>query len=372
MDARNVTLDFERMGHTARAINQVIPFFAVSINGAQRFAEMHNPDKPHLYKKAMLRGFLGMTIPSLILWFLHKDDDEYKNVESWKRDLFWLIPSDLFGLRSTFGPFIRIPKPPIWGQFYGSAFERWADSLYSHNPAAFEDFGKTLWQQTVPDATIQTLKPILEASSNYNSFTDRPIESDAMKKLSPVNRYHPSTSETAKAMSRGFKAMGIDISPVKVEHLMLGYTAGLGRFAITTTEEALGLRSDRPAMGPTEVPIVRAFATPETPFISTNSNRFRKRLLELEQRHNDAMIGVDVPKGPNRKNFGLTEEEAADLLALRKLNKSLSEIRKLQSEVEHSTLLTRDEKRKQLDELSHTREDTLRENKDLFTPGTNK
>lgn len=359
-DSRDVTLDFERMGHLARFANRVIPFFSVSINAAQRFSEMHDPRNPKMAAKAAALGFAGITIPSLMLWWMNKDDEKYKQIEDWKRDLFWLIPTKGTGLERTFGPFIRLPKPPLFGQMYGSSVERMADSLYAKNPHAFDGFGKTLFDMWTPPVTAQAYKPIQEVISNYNEFTDRPIETDAMKKRSAIYRYTPSTSETAKAMSRAFgKFMENGPSPVQIEHLMLGYTAGLGRFAVTAAEELSGNRKDRPAMGPADRPILRAFSTPRTPFFSTNYKLYSKELRKLSQKQEDAKFTKDAANG-------LSSGDASRLKELKALEKKLADLRSQQFRIAQDSKLGRQEKADQIDALYEKREKLLLQNKRLF------
>jgi len=320
---------------------------------------MHNPRNPKAFGKALAIGFGGITLASLALWWLNRDDEEYKNVEDWKRDLYWLIPTKGLGLRKAFGPFIRIAKPPLWGQLYGSMFERWAASLYAHDKHAFDGFEKTLGAQVLPPIFVQMFRPIEEVYSNYNRFMDRPIESDMMKKLSPENRFNPGTSETAKAMSKGFNQLGMKLSPVQIEHLILGYTAGLGRVAISSAEELAGARDNRPAMDPSERPILRALSTPENPYFSTTFMRFKNRLDELERKKNDAKF----TKNPALR---LTPQESAQLHQLSAIKKELAGLRSRQYAIGEDKNLSREAKREKIDALSRQREQILSAKKSLF------
>jgi hypothetical protein len=365
-DSRDVSLDFERMGKIAKTVNQFVPFFSVALNAGERFVEMHNPRNKKQFAQSLAKGLLGITIPTMMLWLLNKDDEEYKNVEAWKRDLFWLIPTKYFDpylskaigvtAREAAGPFIRIPKPPMWGQLYGSFFERLADSLYSKNKHAFDDFKKTAFQTIMPPAAIQAIKPFEEVFSNYNAFTDRPIETAQMQKLSAENRYTPTTSELSKGIS---KVIGGSLSPVQVEHLLLGYTAGLGRVAITGGEELAGLRKDRPAMEASERPFVRAFATPSSPYLSTNFKLFKERLEKLKQKREDFKFS----KNPK---YRMTSADEAKLAKLEDINESVNEIRSKQFKVYGNKALSRDEKRRQIDLMNKQRDEILKRTKPLY------
>ena len=50
-----------------------------------------------------------ITLPTLLLYFINYDDEEYQNMPTWKKALFWNIPIGD-------GKFISIPRP------YGYSF----------------------------------------------------------------------------------------------------------------------------------------------------------------------------------------------------------------------------------------------------------
>jgi|GEM_PF-5822773 len=363
-DSRDVTLDFERAGRYARAVNRFIPFFSVALNGADRFVEMMDPANPETRNRAAIAA-TGLAIASLALWLLNKDDEEWRQVEDWKRDMYWLIPTKAIGLREAFGPFIRIPKPPIWGLLFGSLIERTADGIIKKNPNAFDSFAGSFFGQATPPVMIQAIKPPIEAMTNYNLFTDRPIESAVMQDRSPVNRYTWRTSETAKAMARGFNNIGVEVSPAKIEHMMLGYTAGLGRTAIWLGEEAIGARSDRPSSGPEDRPIFRAFATPESPFVSTDYKNFSKELRRLKQKRGDL-------KATGEKKYAMRSSEESRLKRLEALGREFSEISGRQYKITRDKNLTRDQKRAEIEKLSKRRDEILRRNRTLYQNAANK
>jgi hypothetical protein len=357
-DSRDVTLDFERAGRTARAVNRLIPFFQVALNGADRFFEMHDPANKGMRNRALVTA-AGLMTASLAIWYLNKDDEEYEQVEDWKRDMYWLIPTKGLGLRGAFGPFIRIPKPPLWGLLYGSLIERAADSISKKRADAFEGFAKSFFGQAMPPVQVQAIKPMIEAMTNYNFFTDRPIESAVMEGRSPVNRYTWRTSEIAKAMARGFNEIGVEVSPAKMDHMMLGYTAGLGRMAITVSEELSGARSNRPSSGPEDRPIFRAFATPESPFVSTDYKKFSKVLRDLKQKRGDLKFTED-------KKYTLSGAEESKLKQLEALQREFSQLSARQYKIVKDKNLSRDQKRAEIDKLSRKRDEILKRNRALY------
>lgn len=357
-DSRDVTLDFERAGRIGKFVNRLIPFFQVAINGADRFMEMHYSSDKGMRNRAMMTA-AGLAMASLALWYLNRDDEEYQRVEAWKRNMYWLIPTKGLGLRGVFGPFMRIPKPPLWGMLYGSLVERIADDIAKKNPDAFDDFALTFFGQAMPQIQLAAVKPAVEVMTNYNFFTDRPIESAVMEGRSPVNRYTWRTSEAAKSMSRGFNQMGVQFSPAKIDHLLLGYTAGLGRISITAAEELSGVRDNRPSMGPEDRPIFRAFATPESPFISTDYKRFSKVLRDLKQKREDF-------KFTSEDKDKMSGAEQSKLKKLEALQREFSQLSARQYKIVKDKNLSRDQKRAEIDKLSRKRDEILKRNRALY------
>jgi hypothetical protein len=96
-----------------------------------------------------------------------------------------------------------------------------------------------LSQQLSLNPVPQVLGPLIDVYANYDSFTDRPIETMGMENLSKGQRIGPSTSATAQLLgANGY------VSPVQIDHLVNGYFGWLGSHVVATSDLAL-----RPAMG---------------------------------------------------------------------------------------------------------------------------
>jgi hypothetical protein len=73
--------------------------------------------------------------------------------------------------------------------------------------------------------TPQAIKPLLEVATNYDMFRDQPIVPFYMEGLGGYG-YKRDTGEVAKLLGR---ATGI--SPLKIDHVINGYLAGIGEWA---------------------------------------------------------------------------------------------------------------------------------------------
>jgi hypothetical protein len=116
-------------------------------------------------------------------------------------------------------------------------------------------------------------------------------------------------------------------------------------------------------MGPADRPILRALATPQTPFISTDYKRYDQRVRKLQQRRNDEKL-------TGKKSDGLTAKESEDLKKLERLGREFSQIRAQQyanANAVKTKKLTREQARDANDALAKKRELILRKNRHLFS-----
>jgi hypothetical protein len=359
LDSRDVTLDFSRQGTATRSLNMIIPFFSAAINANDRFMELHNPRNPKVLARTVTRGLMGFTIPSIILWALNHDDDEYKELEPWRKNLFWNIPTKHLpagdSLRSVFGPFIPIPRAHLYGLVYGNLPERLMEKFYADNPKAFKGFFDDINSSAVPDIIPAIARPAFEARSNYSFFTGRAIESRSQQAVSPRYRMNPGTSEAAKAISRTMKMMDYEVSPIMVDHLFMGYTAGLGRAALTVTESMLGLRGGRAEMASSDTPFLRAFATPQSPSQPESVTELYDRQQELERKKANFKLRSKYKAGPAQDAEGLTSQEASELKRYQAAARQLSELYAETLRTQYDSGLSPKEKRAKIDEINAKR-----------------
>jgi hypothetical protein len=222
-EMRRTTLDFRRTGGhpVVRYLNMIVPFFNASIQGTDKLlSELAGPNR-----NAVLRRLAMLTAGSIGLWLLAHQDDRYKELENWERNYFWHIPL------GKDGPMIRLPKPFEAGIMFGSVPERILDQLVDKNVGGVKSALGAAWQALTPEFIPAFARPLIEGSANYNWFLDRPIEDVSLQALPVELRSKPWTTELAKAVSKYVGPMTspvMELSPVKVEHLIRTTTGGLG------------------------------------------------------------------------------------------------------------------------------------------------
>lgn len=251
----DATIDFDRGGSTAKKVNKVTAFFNVGIQGPDRVARAFK-ERPAMTSAKI---FTYIALPSILLWALNHDKDEYKRLSRTQKDLNWVVCVN--------GTCYRIPKPFEVGLF-GSAVERALDAHYEKDPHAWDGFKERVFQNLTPNIIPTAFGPIRESflsgERGYDSFFDKYIIPEYQKDFPPDLQYGPSTPERSKAIA---KMLGT--SPRKVDHVMRGWIGPAGQMPLDAIETALAKagvikRPERPDSKPSQLPIVGKFFAPDS------------------------------------------------------------------------------------------------------------
>ena len=254
----DVTVNFRRAGAYGKYINQIVPFWNAQVQGVLKFGRFA---KAHP-SKAAIKAVAGLTVPTIGIWMLNKDEEWYRNSPPWLRYGFWNIP---VGENKDGSPaIVRIPRPFEWGVVFAGTPEMVLDYWHSKDPAVAKDGLSYMAEQTIPIGAGHipaTAKIIIEQWANYDFFRERDIVPFYEAKYKePEDQFSKYTTETSKFIGRQF-----GLSPRKIDHLISSSTGGLGRDITKATEKMLGFgkaESDHPANMPV---IGRLFARTQTP-----------------------------------------------------------------------------------------------------------
>jgi polyhydroxyalkanoate synthesis regulator phasin len=249
-------MNFHRKGSSPliRVLTAAIPFFNARLQGLDLFyrastGNMNTNDAAAIQRQFFMRGMTMMALSGLY-WMLVSDDEEYKKQEQETRDNNWIIPA--IGA--------KIPIPFEVGVLFKVIPER--IMAYSFGNDTGEDLKKSMMRNAMGtfgfNPIPQTIKPVLEAVVDYNMFTMRPILGQGMKDVEPEFQVGPSTSNFAKML-----AQNLGLSPIKVDHIIKGYTGTIGMYAIDTVDIVLDQFGDSPK--PTkrfeQLPVIKRFAS---------------------------------------------------------------------------------------------------------------
>jgi len=235
-EARDLTIDFRKMGYAVQAINQISAFFNAKIQGNLKLWEGMR-DRPFQTTTKILTW---ITLPSVLLWLHNKDSEAYKALPQWRKDLAWNLP---VYEGTKYEIIFSFPKAHGLALLFGSTVERTLDSIYQKNPEIIKDFVKEYsWESMVGLIPIpEFAKPFIEGFANKSTFTKRPIVPEGLKDLLPEYQYTQYTSETAKLVGKIISRLtnGKVGSPLMIDNWVQSWFGGLGDHTMALMDVAL-------------------------------------------------------------------------------------------------------------------------------------
>lgn len=225
-------INFSRRGNStlAKIITAVIPFMNARVQGLDVLWRAgrgrYSADVSKVAKNRALVGFLSrgslLAFSSIAYSMMMHDEDEWKNARPEEKDDNWILPGwgDM--------PGFKIPIPFEVGVIFKTIPER----IYRYVTGE-QDTRQTVNSLKRSLVTTfefnifgpQITKPVMETMMNHSFFTGRDIVPYFMKDYQAREQYRVQTNEFAKSIGDAF-----NVSPIKVEHLLRGYTGTLGSY----------------------------------------------------------------------------------------------------------------------------------------------
>ena len=264
-------INFGRRGlsPTFRILTSAIPFLNARIQGldvlGRAFAgnyssmdklgseETLDALKKRTFATALSRGLFLVGVTALY-YLLFSDTDEYKGATREERDDNWIIPVPLLGR-------VLLPIPFEVGLLFKTFPERFIDEELGRqvekDPAksVLRGLGTSLNVPILNQGMgIQLVKPLAEYVSNKNSFTRSEIVPFYQSKLEPELQTRPSTNALVNEMAQLF-----GLSPIKLEHVLRGYTGTLGGYVLDLADVSTRLITGQPVTPPnaTSIPFIK-------------------------------------------------------------------------------------------------------------------
>ena len=259
-EAKSITLNFARNGKFGATLNRLIPFFNAGIQDTAKFFEefVSNKDSAQLSRN-WLKGFLRLSLPTIMLAYINSDDEEIKALPTWRKAVFWnfRIPG-VDGIWS-------IPKPiGLLGIVFCGVPEAIVSFILSKDKKLAKEYLNQFLGMANPFDVPVAVKTPYELWANKSFFTGGRIESMSDENILPSMRYGPNTSRTSILAADALSRMGVEVSPKKIDYTVRGYTAGLGTYALSGSDAILKWFSaldipEPPDRGVAGMPIVKSF-----------------------------------------------------------------------------------------------------------------
>lgn len=328
LESRDITLDFSRRGTHTKRLNQITAFFNATLQGADKMARAFKEDPRGMTVKTMLY----ITLPSVLLWYMNKDDERYQELPQWEKDTFWIIP----GKENMY----KIPKPFEAGVLFGTSFERMLqymdDAKNNRKGVGFKGYGERVMDSLAPGLIPTGAIPVLEYMTNHSFFRQRNIIPQSQENLPARLQYGANSSEVAK-----FVGDKINVSPYFVDNTIRGYGGGLAGLGLSAIDAASGAKENNTAKKWYEAPGLRGFTA--APYQSSNSvQRVYDDYKEQEKLHNAFKLTGQRPEGYDAKEFARLKNASDSLKNLNKASKAIINNERMSGE----------QKREQLDKIN--------------------
>jgi hypothetical protein len=290
-DARDITIDFAKMGNKIQGWNRITSFFNARLQGYVKIVDAFK-QRPVKTSAAI---FTTITLPSILLWSVNHDNPTYRELPQWQKDLFWIVITGEGENEIVY----RIPKPFEPGLLFGTGAERMLDFAFKKDPQSVTKFFAEMGKDNlfnlgpIPDF----IKPFIEFYANRSLFSDRPIVPRRVEPLLSQYEYTEYTSATAKLLGKTIAELNLAIgvadspmaSPAKIDHLIRGWTGTLGQYALELSDVAikkLGLIKEpiEPAKTLADTPVIKAFIVRHPSMGAEPITRFYKEYNKIKDR----------------------------------------------------------------------------------------
>lgn len=344
--SREVTLDFARIGAKTRAVNMIVAFWNANMQGMDKMIRSFKT-KP---LRTLFKTTMGITLPSILLYFANRDDKRWKEIPAWQKNLFWIV--------LTKDHIVRIPKPFELGVIFGSVPERVLEYIDTKDPKVFDDLKNAIASGATPGFIPTGLLPILENITNYSFFMGRPIVSRGQEALPAEAQAGAYTSEVAKIIGTA-----LSYSPSKIDNLIQGYTGGLGKYTVSALDDILkGTNIVSPPPSPSknfeDTPVLKAFMIRNPVGTSSESvNRIYDMYGKTTAELNYVKKLVKEGDTDSAKSYVKKHPEVANAALINTVVSYYSDLNKTIDMIRKSKDMTPDQKRDKINKIQELQTD---------------
>lgn len=351
--AREITLDFARMGAKVRAWNMITAFMNVGIQGVDKTARAIKADPAGVTARALTT----ITLPSVLLYFSNRKDPRWKDIPDYQKDTCWIV--------MTKDHIYKFPKPQELGMIFGTAPERMLDAYFEKNPNALKKFEESMANMMTPNMVPTAMSPAVEQFMNRSLFTDHNLVPSQQEGLFSDLQYTEYTSETAKLLAGvighipGMRDIGAQNgpkldSPIIVDNYLKAWTGTLGTYALQVSDKALvasGLVPDpvKPTSSLADIPFVKAFVIRYPSSSSQQIQDFYDHYAASEKLFSSIKYAAKNGEFDTAQKYAQSQEYEQDRIKLSGIKEGLSKQSKIIHNVYKNPNMSPDEKRQIID-----------------------
>lgn len=361
MEATLATLEsqnFTKHGYSPsmRMLSTMIPFFNAQITGLNTFISNLSgkslfEDKLGVRANMLKRGAI-LAGTTMIYSALMQNNEAYKNASEQDKLNYWFIPLPFFDEP------IRVPIPFEAGTLFKAIPEALFNLATTDAKAkdVLPAVGK-LVLNTVPGMSNlglpQGIKPIIEAATNTNLFTNSPIESQRQLAKDAGQRANTNTTEVSKMFGEA-----IGVSPIMLDHFVNAYTSAAG-IALLSMFNPMLQEVGTPESKASQLPLIGGFFQPTNG--SGMIDKAYKDMAQIERINTTfkEMAEQNPEKAERYLEKNVQQIELAS--AAGKFKKDMGELNKYERLLRSDLKMSREQKAKELEEIKQMKIETAKD-----------
>lgn len=241
-EARSIQ-DFGRRGASMEAFERLNVFMNAAIQGLYAIGKAATTKDRRA--KFWRNGFLGLSVPTALLWFANKDSQTYENLDQFIKDNYWVFIVD-----EEKGLYFTQRKPWEVGYFFGTLTEQLLNSAFKTDKELVNRVEKVwlerAWEYFTNFIPVTDIgNAYLEDAFNRNSFRGNNLRPARFERELAEFQETKSTTTTAKKIGQLIRDAGNFIgfegrdygSPFMVDHYIRQLTGPVGSMLINTMEK---------------------------------------------------------------------------------------------------------------------------------------
>jgi len=283
-----------------------------------------------------------IALPTILLYMLNKDDEDYQHLNDRTKDNYYCIPTGK-------GTFIKIPKSREYGVAMGALLERFLRLRDGEDPeTALDGIGGQFLTNIAPSNpfTDNIAKTIFIDLPTNQDFAGRSIIPERLANLSPENQYDYTTSKAGIAASKAWNAtlgrLFPKMAPIQADYLIDSNLGFVGDMILGSTQQ--GSKSVKDVLKAVIAEPVARKMTADPLYQNGVTDAFYKELSGAETAANDKNLTEGL------ESRVITPEEKY-LSALKKSSSEISELRKREREILSDTTISKQEQEAQTREI---------------------
>ena len=336
--AADVTTNFSRSAPMAKAAENYCAYLNASLQGLDKMARQI---KGHPFLTTR-RAAEIIALPTILLYMLNKDDEDYQHLNDRTKDNYFCIPIGE-------GKFFKVPKSREYGVAMGALLERFMRLRDGEDPeTALDGIGGQFLTNIAPSNpfTDNIAKTIFIDLPTNRDFAGRSIVPERLKDLSPENQYDYTTSKAGMGISKAWNAtLGRilpELSPIQADYLIDSNLGFVGDIILGSTQQENKSVKDVLRAVIAEPVQRKLFADPL--YQNGVTDAFYKELSKAETAAGDRNITEDL------EERAITPEEKY-LSALKKSKSEISELRGQERQILSDRSISKEEQEEQVREI---------------------